>query len=368
MGRFINLLDYFRLVNPQNWPSGWIPPGTPAWTVGFLSSFQVLDCLALQMMATSIILVLVAHTRSFTWSGLGFPVSLAQVTCIIMAAVSFAISNIFIVQAQGDDLNAATPWPRKYASASSFSDIVLRFWIYPGLFAYGFIAYPLLPWVSFTLCGVAMGEHYRDAEARSHIARTSGIHAALLWCGFAIIRGWGGAVGNLRGPPRGDVPGLNWLIGVLDVCKYPPSLAYGLWTMGENMFFLSLLSHVHTATTEREQQSLIALPASPRVTVGVAGTLNNQNESALLTNQRTWARVVLDVFLVFGRVPLFFYVLHWCTFEAIGVVFHVSGFQGLYLPYCLLIWVPVLFMCSMLCRRYGVFKDAQPTDSLWRFL
>ncbi len=353
-GRFINLLNFFRLVG--KWPP-FFPD--PSWAIGTVSIFQVLDVLGFSMMFSALVLVITARLRTFICvkGGDWCPsISAAQVVTVLLAAGSFALSNSLLVAAQGDDPSAAVPWPRKNAMASSFSEIVSRFALFPGFYTYGVISYPLFPWVSFTLCGLAMGEHYQTDATRANVTRTSAIHSMLCFVCFIVIRSVGGVVGNLRGPGRGDSSQLNWLIAALDVCKYPPDLAYATWTTGENLMLLAMLSY---------WQRKVTVPPGSRV---------------------------LDTLLAFGRVPLFFYLLHWFAFSAIGIVFHLSSYQvyfdlivvpgsylhsnlfplqfvqGLYLPYCLLVWVPVLAVCYYLCRRYGAFKDQTTTDSLWRFL
>ena len=50
---------------------------------------------------------------------------------------------------------------------------------------------------------------------------------------FVAVRLYGhdGYFGNLRGLPRDGVQG-DWLIAFLNVCKYPPSVAYALTYIG----------------------------------------------------------------------------------------------------------------------------------------
>ncbi len=71
------------------------------------------------MMFSSLVLILVSMTRHVKVPVLGLSsvlgLSLAQVGCLLLAAASFALSNVLIVEAQGGpygDLTKVLPWPR----------------------------------------------------------------------------------------------------------------------------------------------------------------------------------------------------------------------------------------------------------------
>jgi hypothetical protein len=61
----------------------------------------------------------------------------------------FAISDAIIVAAQGDDIEAYTPWPHSLAPATNFWQLMVRFLFISGKGNDFFqnIAYPMFPWV-----------------------------------------------------------------------------------------------------------------------------------------------------------------------------------------------------------------------------
>jgi hypothetical protein len=149
----------------------------------------------------------------------------------------------------------------------------------------------------------------------------------------------GGRVGNFRGMPvDGAVPGAHphaltfWVI-----CKYPPSLAYALITLGVDM---SLLGAFARYTIQGPEDSLRRFPCR--------------------------------VLLAFGKCPLFFYIIHLWVINATSMLLNLSGIHavhcGVPLPYALFIWAGILVLMFFLCEPYGRFKLRQPASSLWRFL
>jgi uncharacterized membrane protein len=124
------------------------------------------------------------------------------------------------------------------------------------------VAYPLVPWIAVMAAGYCCGRVYRLGPQRRRallIALGLGLTAA-----FVLIR----AV-NLYGDPRPwtvqNSPLLTSL-SFLNTTKYPPSLAFLLMTLGP---------------------ALVLLAAADRLRVGERHPL-----------------------LVFGRVPLFFFIVH----------------------------------------------------------
>ena len=125
-----------------------------------------------------------------------------------------------------------------------------------------FIAYPLIPWIGVMAAGFGFGEIFTlDRARRNRILYALGGGLIVL---FTFLRGL-----NLYGDPVPwsvqRTPGLS-LISFLNCLKYPPSLLYLAMTLGPAIALLPLLER--------------------------------------------WKGKVAGFFLVFGRVPMFYYILH----------------------------------------------------------
>jgi len=139
-----------------------------------------------------------------------------------------------------------------------------------------FVLFPLVPWVGVMAAGYAFGRLLlRDPERRQRAVFALG---AVLTLGFIVLRGLN-AYGN---PPAGvaasspgawhALPSLGMtIVYFLDVEKYPPSLQFLLMTIGPSLLLLAALDRFGANTTLKK----LAKPL-----------------------------------LIFGRVPLFFYILH----------------------------------------------------------
>ncbi len=122
--------------------------------------------------------------------------------------------------------------------------------------------YPLIPWVGVMASGYALGSVFQmEAERRQRLLLALGATLVAMFLGLRLINTYGDPV---PWAPHSDY--LRTLMSFLNVRKYPPSLDYLLATLGPALMLL-----------------------------------------ACLENLRGWFAGVLQVF---GRVPLFFYVLH----------------------------------------------------------
>jgi uncharacterized membrane protein len=141
----------------------------------------------------------------------------------------------------------------------------------PGYFL--FVAYPLVPWIGVMAAGYAFGQILLQprTERRRLVFRLG----AALTLAFVLLR-----VSNLYGDPKPWTTQANpvfTVLSILDCYKYPPSLCYLLMTLGPGLMLLSAL--------DRE-----TLPAPLRPV------------------------------LVFGRVPLFYYLLHIPLIHALALL------------------------------------------------
>jgi uncharacterized membrane protein len=144
----------------------------------------------------------------------------------------------------------------------------------PGLLAIQpptIVAYPLVPWIGVMAAGYCFGRIYRlPSDRRCQLLLRLGV---ALTAAFVILRGI-----NIYGDPRPwavqDRPILT-VLSFLNTTKYPPSLSFLLMTLGPAMLFLAW---------------------AERLRVGERNPL-----------------------LVFGRVPLLFFVIHIPIIHALAI-------------------------------------------------
>jgi len=191
-----------------------------------------------------------------------------------------------------------------------------------------FISYVLIPWVGVTALGYVLGRAFEmDASGRKRL---------LLWLGlttvgaFLVLRAINGYGNPAPWSPQHSP--LWTFMSFIDTNKYPPSLAYLLMTLGPALLLL-----------RRFEDGTPAL---------------------------------LRPALVFGRVPLFFYVLHFYLIHALAVAaswirygevaemfrspdfahFPFSappGWAAPGLPLVYAVWIAVIAAMYPLCRWYS---------------
>jgi uncharacterized membrane protein len=194
------------------------------------------------------------------------------------------------------------------------------------------LAYPLIPWSGVMALGFALGRVYRwEPAARRRFLIATGTIAVLL---FLVLRGF-----NLYGNPRPWTPMSSALMtaaSFLNTLKYPPSLHFLLMTLGPAFVLLALFERARGA--------------------------------------------VVDIVSVYGRVPLFFFVLHilvihllatgfalWQGGEAAFLGIDLSAYPEWYgtsLAGVYLAWLLVVALLYFPCRSYADFKRRR-TDLRW---
>ena len=177
------------------------------------------------------------------------------------------------------------------------------------------VNYPVLPWLELVALGILFGRWLAD-DARRALNRALWLGGTFLLA-FLVLRALDG-FGNIR--PRS---GSTW-IDFLNVVKYPPSITFNLLTMGVNLLILGLLARA----SERLERSLQPL-------------------------------------IVFGRVPLFFYLTHLFLYAGLGLWLVPRGTSILSMYPC---WLLGLLILYPLCLWYGQLKHRQPANSVLRFL
>jgi uncharacterized membrane protein len=190
---------------------------------------------------------------------------------------------------------------------------ILRVLIIPGYTNGWVVFYPAVPWLGVTGLGLLFGRLMHRKPFRA------GTGAAWIALGstilFILVRSLG-AFGNLNVVPPG------WM-GFLNVVKYPPSLAFLAITLALNLALIS---------------GWMLLKSTPHSR--------------------------FHPLLVFGRTPLFFYLLHLWLFALLGLLFtHGSSLAAMFL-----VWLLAMCLLYPLCFQYARFKTRKPVASLWRFL
>jgi uncharacterized membrane protein len=176
------------------------------------------------------------------------------------------------------------------------------------------VNYPLLAWVELIVCGILFGRILLNDDEKAY--RWAGWIGIICLVGFGLLRGMND-FGTIR-PLAND----SWM-GFLSVVKYPPSLAFVLLTMGMNLLLLWVVSRLWKKT------------------------ISNRNP-----------------LLVFGRVPLFSYVVHIGIYLILGRVFVP---QGTSLGIMYLYWLGGLVILYLPAYFYGVYKSHQPPHSWIRY-
>jgi len=192
-------------------------------------------------------------------------------------------------------------------------DPLRRVLLVPGGTPALWVNYPVLPWLGLVTFGMAFG-HWLADDARRAFAQALKLGAAFVLA-FTVLRALDG-FGNVR-PRQGD----TW-IDLLNVVKYPPSITFILLTTGVNLMIVGLFGRA---------------------------------------NEKLWR--FLQPLVVFGRVPLFFYLAHLFLYAGLGLWLTPGGTS---IPEMIPYWLLGLLILYPLCLWYGRLKHRQPASSILR--
>ncbi|MFH2110269.1 MAG: heparan-alpha-glucosaminide N-acetyltransferase domain-containing protein [Candidatus Bathyarchaeota archaeon] len=190
-------------------------------------------------------------------------------------------------------------------------------WPYVGL-------YPIIPWVGVMGLGWSLGNYLqgKTQEQIKSLKRPLALTGVVSILAFIVVR-WLNGYGNLV-PRMG-----NTLVDWLYVSKYPPDLAFLIWTLGGMCLMLALGVHIQ---------------------------------------DRDWFHGgVSGIILAFGRNPLFFYLVHLWLYRAQLPDFTPRAYRPpfyLGLPETLLFWVVGLVVLWRLCLWYEKLKRQYPKPIL----
>lgn len=196
----------------------------------------------------------------------------------------------------------------------------------------GVLGYPLVPWIGVICIGYAFGALVvSEPGRRRRSSLLLGATFVLLFAALRLTHGYGDPIRF----EHLDTPAQT-VMSFLQVTKYPPSLEYLLATFG---ILLPLYAFIDWTTAR--------------------GRLSKLN----------------GLFEIYGRVPLFYYVLHiylahglallltaaqhkdWRFWLKPGAVFayHLPGW-GFGLPGVYLVWITVVLALYVPCAAFGKFK------------
>lgn len=197
-----------------------------------------------------------------------------------------------------------------------------------------FAAYPLIPWIGVTAVGFALGQIYDwPRERRTTFLLNTGLGLTVAFLVVRVLNEYGDPA-----PWSAQASAGLTLVSFLNVTKYPPSLLFLLMTLGPALLLLRALDD-----------------GTPRV---------------------------LTPAITFGRVPLFYFLLHLPLIHLLAVVvcYAQNGdtywmFQspnlgaypftpppgwGLSLPVIYLLWVLVVAMLYPICAWFAGLKQRRP--------
>jgi uncharacterized membrane protein len=193
------------------------------------------------------------------------------------------------------------------------------------------IVYPFLPWTGLMMLGFCLGKLYGadfDPEKRRKLLKIKGAALIIL---FILLR-----FTNTYGDPgqwSSQKNALFTIFSFTDVNKYPPSLLYLCITIGPALLMLAWLEKIKNRVT--------------------------------------------DMVKVFGRVALFYYILHIYLIHTLCMInFFIQGHQmseaiepgahfpfyflipgeGYSLPVVYLIWALVIVLLYPVCKWYDKYK------------
>ncbi len=170
-----------------------------------------------------------------------------------------------------------------------------------------FVMYPLVPWIGVMAAGYGFGAYAAGNRQR---IRWLGLGACVLFVLLRLVNHYGDPA-----PWSSQRSALFTLFSFVNCEKYPPSLDYLLMTLGPALVLLSLLPDT--------------------------------------------ARGILKPFVVFGRVPLFYYLLH---IPLIHLLARVAG-ERYGLPVVYGVWILVVAALYWPCLKWSELK--RRNQSAW---
>lgn len=209
----------------------------------------------------------------FSMLVLGFLSLLPQLAQVFIALILVFGHNILDTYEQNYEGKMGFIWDALHHGGFNF---------YPYVEGHGIlVVYPVIPWIGIMLLGYVFGTLFEkefDAQLRKRFLFLAGSFGIIMFFGLRFYNEYGNPeqwkdYGNFK----------QNLMAFLDVSKYPPSLMYTGMTIGPALIFLAFTENIKNKISE--------------------------------------------FFMVFGRVPFFYYVLHIYLIHTLCVIlFYISGY------------------------------------------
>jgi len=210
-------------------------------------------------------------------------------------------------------LEVLTPSPLMWGR--NFNQLAGVLLVYGGGGGEFWVNYPLLAWAELIVGGMLFGKLLLIDEQKAY--RWGAGFGLFSLAGFGLLRGLNG-FGTIRSL------GIDSWMDFFSVVKYPPSIAFVLLTMGVNLLLLGGFSLLR-----------------PKELRG------------------------MNPLVVFGRTPLFSYLVHIGIYLLLG---RLLVPQGTSLGIMVLFWLAGLVFLYFPARWYAEFKSSQPDHSWVRLI
>lgn len=256
-----------------------------------LSRFLWTRGLWLIFLEFTVIRLLIVFNLDYSFIGMAQVIWVIGVSMIVMAGMIYVPARIvgvigvlmIVTHNLLDGLNVpmniafmGTPPP---STGQSLWIIFHQMGIVPFASGQIFFAYALIPWIGVMMAGYALSMYYElDSDARRKVFLRLGGVATVL---FVVLR----AI-NIYGDPqpwKAQETTTATILSFFNVSKYPPSLLFLLMTLGPAMLVLSFADRID--------------------------------------GNAIWQRICI----VFGRVPMFYYILQWGFAHTAGLLLAYFG-------------------------------------------
>jgi hypothetical protein len=282
----------------------------------------------------------------------------------------FAISNIAVVLAQGDDfIDSSHAWPHYGSQVHNFGQFLTRIFLLPGRFIENWEVYvdPIIPWIGIVCLGMGFAFIFRENEKRAH--RMLLIAAGPLFITFVLIRSFGGKL-NYRGKERGEDSEASPLMRFFIQTKYPPDWCYATITLSVIFLLIATFNQpsFQSAVDEIERPSNSSQTSSDVERQSHEVSISTQKEGGVAEWFKQPFRWFTKMLLTFGRTPLFFYVAHKWAIFTIEAIFRIPEHPGGKFPFegDIVVWFVLMLGLYFFCARYLKFKSSTHPASLWR--